>query len=167
MNSWLLLPHTVYTVSITDLKCFRNFTQKPFEIMLKMKNISFFFLSVYLFPSGELFLLGKGSQNEMFLSCSWEIVVYPKGQRTQWKNYRTSKIAMRWYLLFFFFFFGSSLLNQNLRQRSNAHLMWEVAIGLKQHCINSQMLEKSNHTATTSLYNSRGHYGRLGRLAWW
>lgn len=130
LHQWLPLPYNVHNISIAALKCFSNLTQKPFEIMLKLKTGSFFFLSIYLFPSGELFSLWKGSQNETapipFLrDC--DLLQRPENtvnerttepQRQQCTDVYSSVC---------------SLLNQNHRQRR----MGGTAIGLKQNCITS------------------------------
>lgn len=101
LQQWLPLPYNVHSVSIEALKCYSNFTQKPFEIMLKLKTGSFFFLSIYLFPSGELFLYEKVPKMKCFYPFPARLWSTPKArEHSEWKNYRTSKIAVHWCLFF-------------------------------------------------------------------
>lgn len=60
VNNWLPLPYTVQAVSIIAVKCFRNLTQKSFDIMFQRKNTPFF-LFQFLFSPERISALWKGS----------------------------------------------------------------------------------------------------------
>lgn len=145
MNNWLPLPHTVHCVSLTAL----NASETSHKSLLKLcSNWRTYLSSSYqfiFFPSEGFFLLWKGPQNEKLLFTFWDIMIYPKVKRTQWKNHRTSKLAMHRGLLVFS---GLPLFSQD--HRSNACCMQATAVGLKQNCVTQQDDErKSSETVLT------------------
>lgn len=77
VNNWLPLPYTVQAVSIIAVKCFRNSTQKSFDIMFQRKNTPFFSLSVS-FLLREFLLYEKVPQMQTVFSSPQRTVTNPK-----------------------------------------------------------------------------------------
>lgn len=94
-------------------KAFWNYAQTEDCSFLLPINLSLSLRRIF-------FLLWNGSQNEMLLSLSCEIAIYPKGQRTQWmEELQNLKDGVQWYRLFC----SRSSLNENHKEECGEQLL--------------------------------------------
>lgn len=130
VNNGLPPPYTEQAAGIIALKCFRNLTQKSFDIMFLLKNTSFFFFFLLLsFLLRGILLYEKVPWVQTVLASSGRTMACPqqeiraKDPQKSQRQWNTPICAQH-----------SGLSHWNCAQRGNTASVWDAAICTRTQC---------------------------------